>query len=66
MDRGIQVRWTHPHGLGLLDGVILRIDEFREALWKVSPESPLRDRIQQRIRQDRRKLARLLMSDPCA
>lgn len=39
----------------------MRIHEFREALLRSTEESPLRSRIERHIREDRRKLARLLM-----
>ena len=55
------MRWVKPHGSSKLDGVVMRIHEFREALLRSTEESPLRSRIERHIREDRRKLARLLM-----
>ena len=55
------MRWNRPRKSAKLDGVVLRIQEFREALWRSADESPLRNRIERHIREDRRKLARMLL-----
>ena len=60
-ERGLSVRWIKPQGSGKVEGVILRIHEFRDALWRSHNDSPLRTRIERHIREDRRKLARMLL-----